>query len=305
VNSEMDDFENALRATLAGAERAAPAPFDLIDQLVASPSAAGRPARPTGIDEPSRWVAVSRLLLRGAGQALVSAGVVVLLFVAYEVYVTNYFAHAEQAAAKRQLVSEWTDSARDPLLPLPQATGPKLPDGKGIAFLYIPRLGRDYSWAIVEGVSGADLEKGPGHYKGTALPGALGNFAIAGHRVGKGEPFLNLDHLKAGDAVIVQTKSAWFIYRVKGGDHNDIASADADGVPGREIVSPSDGAVLDDVPDQSGVTATEALMTMTTCNPKFTAKNRMVVHAELTATVRANGTTMPAAVLALYKQGKV
>ena len=124
-----------------------------------------------------------------------------------------------------------------------------MPDGTGIAFLYMPRLGSDYAWAIVQGTTDADLEKGPGHYVGTALPGQVGNFAVAGHRVGKGEPFLNLDHLQAGDTVIVQTESKWFVYRVKGMQHNNIDSTDSDGIPGREIVSPSDGDVLDAVPD--------------------------------------------------------
>ncbi len=62
-------------------------------------------------------------------------------------------------------------------------------------------------FTIVEGTEPRrQLEKGPGHYRGTALPGQVGNFAVAGHRVGKGEPFLNLDQLRAGDAVIVETK---------------------------------------------------------------------------------------------------
>jgi sortase A len=289
MTTNRPEFENDLRTTLAYAERTAPAPVDLADRLLAR-----RPARS------SRRRITPRFVLRGVGQALVSAGVVVLLFAAYEVYVTNYFAHVAQAAAKHQLITRWTDTPRDPLLPLPGQGQPKLPAGKGIAFLYIPRLGRDYAWAIVEGVSDSDLEKGPGHYSGTALPGQLGNFAVAGHRVGKGEPFLNLDHLRVGDPVIVQTESNWFVYRIKGQDHNDISSADADGVPGREIVHPSDGAVLDAVPDHPGANPTEALMTMTTCHPKFTAENRMVLHAVLTTTVPAVGLTMPASVLALY-----
>lgn len=257
------------------------------------------------------WGDRLRFVLRGVGQTLITAGLVVLLFVVYEVYVTNYFAHEAQArvrtALRQQILHQVIDHQPDPLLQLPGQRAPSLPDGKGIAFLYIPRLGRDYAWAIVEGTSDADLEKGPGHYLGTALPGQIGNFSIAGHRVGKGEPFLNLDHLRAGDAVIVQTESKWYVYTVKGLEHGSIDSVDSvDGVPGREIVSPSDGAVLDDVPDHPGQPATEALMTMTTCHPKFTAASRMVIHAVLTRTVPALGgaaaLTMPASVLALYDQ---
>jgi sortase A len=241
-----------------------------------------------------------RFVLRGIGQTLITAGVVILLFVVYEVYITNYFAHAEQSKVKSALNSQWQASTDDPLLPLPGQHTPSLPEGTGIAYLYIPRLGRDYAWAIVEGTSDADLEKGPGHYSGTPLPGRLGNFAVAGHRVGKGEPFLNLDRLRAGDAVIVRTESSWFVYRVKGMQHDAIDSLDADGIAGREIVSPTDSAVLADVPDHPGAQPRKKLMTMTTCHPKFTAAQRMVIHAALWKTVPASDQAMPASVTALY-----
>jgi sortase A len=266
---------------------------DTVEEAAPDPAPAHAPHKTWG-----DWV---RFFLRGIGQILITAGVIVLLFVVYEVYITNYFAHEAQAKVKREVITQWQHGTRDPLLPLPGQKAPTLPDGKGIAFLYIPRLGPDYGWAIVQGTSDADLEKGPGHYIGTALPGQVGNFALAGHRVGKGEPFLNLDHLQAGDPVIVQTESEWFVYRVKGTDHHNIDTVDADGIPGREIVSPGDGAVLDPVPDHPNSTPTEKLMTMTTCHPKFTASQRMVIHAELWKTYPASGLTMPSAVKALYK----
>jgi sortase A len=254
---------------------------------------------------PKTWGDWVRFVLRGIGQILISAGVIVLLFVVYEVYITNYFAHAAQSKVKNDVITQWQQDhrqgKRDPLLPLPGSDAPAVPDGTGIAFLYMPRLGSDYAWAIVQGTNDADLEKGPGHYTGTALPGQVGNFAVAGHRVGKGEPFLNLDHLQAGDTVIVQTESKWFVYRVKGMQHNNIDSTDSDGIPGREIVNPGDGDVLDAVPDHpSDASPTERLMTMTTCHPKFTASQRMVVHALLWKTYPASGVKMPAAVKALY-----
>jgi sortase A len=248
------------------------------------------------------WV---RFALRGIGQTLITAGVVVLLFVVYEVYVTNYFAHEAQAKVKTALKQEWQTGARDPLLKLPGSKLPSLPEGKGIAYLYIPRLGRDYGWAIVEGVSDADLEKGPGHYKGTALPGGVGNFAIAGHRVGKGEPFLNLDHLRAGDSVIVQTESKWYVYKIKGAN-GKIDTPDADGIAGREIVTPttSGSSVLDAVPGDPGATPKEKLMTLTTCHPKFTASHRMIIHAVLdpaaTVTVTGHDLKMPSSISGLY-----
>ncbi len=239
-----------------------------------------------------------RFVLRAIGQTLITAGVVVLLFVVYEVYVTNYFAREAQTKVKHALAKEWTQG-KDPLLPLPDGSLPKLATGNGIANLYIPRLGRDYAWTVVQGTSDADLEKGPGHYAATALPGRLGNFAVAGHRVGKGEPFLNLDHVRAADAVIVETESHWYIYRVKGA-HGDITAADSDGLPGREIVTPSDGSVLLAVPDHLDSRPNEALMTMTTCHPKFTAAKRMIVYARLQRALPRVSSTMPAQVAALY-----
>jgi sortase A len=255
------------------------------------------------VASPTSWGDRVRLVLRGLGQTLITAGVIVLLFVVYEVYVTNWFAERAQSDVKTALKQEWQHTTKDPLLQLPGQSGPKLPDGQGIAYLYIPRLGRDYGYAIVQGTSNADLEKGPGHYVGTALPGQRGNFAVAGHRVGKGEPFLNLDHLQAGDAVVVQTESKWYVYRVEG-TPSDISAPDAAGVPGREVVNPGDGNVLAPVPDHPGEAPTEARMTLTTCHPKFTATHRMIIHALLAQTVpvAAHSLTMPAPITALYSQ---
>jgi sortase A len=247
-----------------------------------------------------------RLVLRGLGQTLITLGVVVLLFVVYEVYVTNWFAHREQAKVHTALKQEWADGI-DPLLKLPQGQIASL-DGHGIANLYIPRFGLDFAWTIVQGAtvpSDADLEKGPAHYGGTALPGQIGNFAVAGHRVGKGEPFLNLDHLAPGDAIIIETKSQWYVYRVKGATNPpDLSARGADGVPGREVVRPTDGDVLLPVPDHPGTQPTEALMTMTTCDPKFTAENRMIVYAALdpALTLPRTSDTKPPAIAALYQQ---
>lgn len=251
-----------------------------------------------------------RFVLRGVGQTLITLGVVVVLFVVYEVWVSNWFAERANHQVRVSLQQQWQDG-KDPLLSLPSGALPSLPEGNGIANLYIPRFGRDYAWTVVEGTSDADLEKGPGHYIGTALPGRLGNFGVAGHRVGKGEPFLNLDKLRPGDPVIVETESEWFVYRVKGDRRSgEITAKGKDGIPGREIVSPTDGNVLLPVPDHFGapghpVKAHEKLMTMTTCHPKFTASQRMVVYAKIANEVPSSGLAMPRAVAALYNQGNL
>jgi sortase A len=249
-----------------------------------------------------------RFVLRGIGQTLITLGLVVLLFVVYEVWVTNIFAAHEQAKVTQALKKQWAQG-KDPLLPLPGQADPTIPLGTGIAVLYIPRLGADYHFTIVQGSvvpNDSQLEEGPAHYKNTALPGEVGNFAVAGHRVGKGEPFLNMDKLRAGDAVIVETKTAWYVYRVKGhpdgSDPQD--SRDPDGVPGREIVDPSDGNVLLPVPNHPGKKPTERLMTMTTCHPKFTAAKRMIVYSVLDTKVANDDGKMPASVRALYNEVK-
>jgi sortase A len=251
-----------------------------------------------------------RMVLRGVGQTLIAAGVVVLLFVVYEVWITNIFAAHAQSQVESRLKKEWV-SGKDPLIPLPGSKDPTVPLGDGIANLYIPRLGRDFHFGIVQGSvtpSDAQLEKGPAHYKDTALPGQVGNFAMAGHRVGKGEPFLNLDKLKPGDAVVVETKSYWYVYRVKGTDRGLTSPDNTDDVPGRVIVPPTDGNVLLPVPDHPGKKPTERLLTMTTCHPKFTAEKRMIVFADLQLKVPATGSdgssvlSMPASVSALYSE---
>ncbi len=255
---------------------------------------AGRHAGSGSQTSRADWI---RLGLRGTGQTLITAGVIILLFVVYELWVTNIFAHEEQVKVHNQLEKEWAQGT-DPLNPgkltLPGGKQGVIPIGTGIANLYIPRLGTDYHFTIVQGTDDASLERGPGHYVDTALPGQVGNFAIAGHRVGKGEPFLNLDHLQPGDPVVVETKNDWYIYRVKGnvqtGDLNDKGT---DGVPGREIVSPNDIGVVAPVPDHPGAAPTEKLMTMTTCHPKFTANQRMIVFSALARVVPHVGTQLP------------
>jgi sortase A len=242
-----------------------------------------------------------RTALRGIGQTLITGGLVVLLFVVYEVYVTTWFTHREQTKLKHQLAQEFVKGV-DPLKQLPDGSLPALKTGEGIANIYIPRLGRDFAWTIVEGTSDADLDKGPGHYVGTALPGQVGNFAVAGHRVGKGEPFLNMDQLKPGDSVIIETESAWFVYKIKGSP-TDMKAKGADGIPGQEIVSASDGNPLYPVPDHPGVAPNEKLITLTTCHPKFSASHRMIDYGYLvSSTPRTDPAdlTMPTAIKALY-----
>lgn len=267
------------------------------EALGGSTATAVRPARSGSADRAGLGDTI-RMVVRGVGQTLITAGLVILLFVVYEVWVTNIFADRKQAHVAAQLQEQW-EKGEDPLegktkLELPPGTQTKLPVGEGFANIYIPAFGLDYAKTIVEGVGTAELEEGPGRYPTSAIPGQTGNFAIAGHRVGKGEPFLNLDQLKAGDVIVIETLDTWFVYAVLGDTASgDPTVEDSTGLAGREIVSPSQIDVIADVPGHPDQTATRKLITLTTCHPKYTANQRLIIHGELTRSVDRQGDALP------------
>jgi sortase A len=205
-----------------------------------------------------------RTAARGVGHLLLTAGYVLLLFVVYELWVTDLLSNARQDELTAELREEWA---------APAAVPAELQGGEAFAMLHIPRLGADYARAVVEGTGTEDLEQGPGHYRGTAMPGEQGNFAVAGHRVGRGSPFLEIDELRTGDPVVVETADSWVVYRVLG---------PADVVPGQQVVSPSDVSVIAPTPNGPPDGApTGAYLTLTTCHPEYSARERLIVHAVL------------------------
>jgi sortase A len=137
-----------------------------------------------------------RTAVRGTGELLITAGLVVLLFVAYQLVWTNYEAHKATDSVSSDLRDSW--DRPDPTGASGATTrGPKKVDfGKGFAFLHIPRLGKNWTIPVVEGVDLPSLAKGVGHYPKTAQPGQVGNFAVAGHRATNGEPFAYLDKMR-------------------------------------------------------------------------------------------------------------
>lgn len=205
-------------------------------------------------------------MVRRFAQLMIVIGLVMGGWVAYELWGTDLVnAHVQQQISG-QLRQSWTQPA--PAVASPPAVGTPF------AFVRIPRLGADYSRAIVEGTDQPQLAEGPGHYIGTAMPGQSGDFAIAGHRVGTGSPFLDLDKLRPGDPVDIETGTSVYVYTVTG----------------TEIVKPTDVWVIAPVPDGPlDGPANGAYLTMTTCNPKYSAKQRLIVHAVLT-----RSTTKPA-----------
>jgi sortase A len=213
-----------------------------------------------------------RTVLRGLGKACISAGVLILLFVAYQLWGTGIAEARSQRSLKREFAASLPSSTTtvpttDPASKQPAATTttaplttlPPAPSGSAVAIIKIPKISVDD--AVVEGVGVSDLEKGPGHYPQTPMPGQAGNAAIAGHRTTYGAPFYRLNELVAGDDILVSTHDGTWDYHVA-------FSHD---------VSPSDVSVLNPTTDNR--------LTLTTCTPRFTATKRLVVVAELVGAV--------------------
>lgn len=251
---------------------------DTLDDGERSAALAGR--RPRAAAGPQNDT--GRMIIRGIGQTLLTLGVVVLLFIVYEAWFTNFTTGQKQDALNSQLHKEWKDA---PAVGEPGKQQTKnitdIPIGDAFAILRVPAFGADYAKVIVQGTTDAALEKGPGHYTDTVGPGEVGNFSIAGHRVGKGSPFLNLDKLKPGAAIVFETQTSWYVYRVIGKAGSDDFVDPAYPVSGQSIVQPEDIAVIAPVPTQPGKAPTQKLLTLTTCNPKFSASQRLIVHAFL------------------------
>ena len=202
------------------------------------------------------------------GKILIGAGVLVLLFTAYQIWGTSIQESHTQNALRSTLISETNNqeirhalaqaSALDKLPTGPPVTAPSTvapAEGEPVGDIRIPAIG--INQVVVEGTNTPDLRKGPGHYIGTPLPGQNGNAAVAGHRTTYGHPFYNLDGVKVGDPIVLTTLQGIFVY--------DTTRS--------FVVSPSDTTVIKNAVDN--------LLTLTTCNPRFSASTRLVVEAKL------------------------
>jgi sortase A len=185
-------------------------------------------------------------VLRFSGWTFLAAGVLVVVFVLYEVLGTGFVTSRYQQDLRQELREEFPRSR--PGAPLP----PPVP-GDAVGVIRIPEI--DLDMAVVEGVAPEELKKGPGHYPSTPLPGDGGNVGLAGHRTTYARPFWALDRLDAGDRIYLDTRRGRFIYRVEWA----------------RIVAPNQVEVLDPTPRPS--------ITLTTCHPKFSAAQRLVVRA--------------------------
>ena len=199
---------------------------------------------------------------RAVGEVFITTGVLMLLFVSYQLWWTNVRAHAQASKEADSLQDDWANGKRNP--------GTFSP-GQGFAILHIPKL--DVVVPIAEGVSNKKvLDKGMvGHYGEGALKTAMpedktGNFGIAGHRNTHGEPFRYINRLKPGDEIVVETRRSFYTYKM------------ASILP---QTSPSNTAVIDPVPAGSGFDGPGRYITLTTCTPEFTSTYRMIVWGKM------------------------
>jgi sortase A len=217
-----------------------------------------------------------------AGRVLIALGILVLLFAAYQLWGTGI----QEARSQDELSSEFEEAlAGTTTLPAtttvpatttpatgpttippttappttaPLLTAPSPPlQGEPVARIEIPRIGTDK--IVVQGVAVEDLRKGPGHYPATPLPGVRGNVAIAGHRTTFGAPFADVDQLQPGDEIVLTSVTGRYLYRVTG----------------TRIVSPAETSVLADT--------AEPTLTLTSCHPKYSARERIIVSAAFDA----------------------
>jgi sortase A len=226
-----------------------------------------------------------RRITREVGLALITLGVIVLLFAAYQLWGTGLAEAHSQSALKKSFnaavaAHQTADSPTvgpgsgstptRPTTPVSRPASAAPAPGGALDHLVIPRIGLDAF--VVQGVGEEDLRRGPGHYPQTVLPGQNGNAAIAGHRTTYGAPFYSLNELKVGDPIsLTDTEGRTFVYRVSA-------------LP--RVVSPDDVSVLDATPFPQ--------LTLTTCNPRFSATSRLVVTARLTGRPPLPATPAPA-----------
>jgi LPXTG-site transpeptidase (sortase) family protein len=226
----------------------------------------------------------NRSVLAGAlsllGELLITAGLVLALFVAYSLWWTNVLADRQASARGDAIRQQWQSA--------PQAAAPAEPGALdtqgGIGFLHVPAM--DNGEVLVKrGTSPEVLNDGvAGYYTEpvkSALPwDATGNFSLAAHRDGHGAKFHNIDKVKTGDAIVFETRDTWYVYKV-------FAELRQTSKYNTDVITP--------VPKESGRTGPGRYITLTTCTPVYTSKFRYVVWGELVRAEKVDAhRTLPA-----------
>lgn len=207
------------------------------------------------------------------GEVFITGGVLVLLFLGWQVWLNDIVVGGQQQDQAVQQSETWSRGEAaapvpvvrpDPGPPIVMASAPG--DDEQFANLIVPRFGADYSRPILEGVSvkGA-LADGIGHYPGTQMPGDVGNVALAGHRTGWGAPLGDIGTLMVGDSIYLETEDGWYKYVFRTFSY----------------VMPTSVDVLAPVPQNPDATPTDRILTLTSCNPKTTAAERIIAYSTL------------------------
>jgi sortase A len=236
------------------------------------PAQHGRRAQRTPKSAVRRRVSVFGVV----GELLVTGGVIVFLFLAWQLWWNDAVMAASQSRAAESISQGWTEDVAPDPDPAPAAeegygdpvvaTAPGNADA--FAVLYVPRFGAEYRRTIAEG-TGTDVLNSPdlgiGHYPGTQMPGEVGNFAIASHRSANGGGMHLINELQLGDAIYVQTADGYYTYRFR-----DF-----------EYVPPSAIEAIAPVPHDPDATAVDRLITLTTCNPLLSTAERIIAYGVL------------------------
>jgi sortase A len=236
-------------------------------QTLEEAPATRRERRAPGRQKPRRRVSVFGVI----GELFITAGVVVLLYVAWQMWIGDVIYGAQASAEGQSLSQEWEQQYEEVRQPAPEEPAPAavepviLPqpaDAETFAVMRIPRFGSDYAFQIAGGTTRARTldTKRIGHYTDAAMPGEIGNFAVAAHRTTYGAPFNRLADLHVGDAIVVESPEGWYTYRFRT----------------LEYVTPSEVDVLLDVPQAPEVPAGERYITMTSCSPMYSLAERIV-----------------------------
>ncbi|MGW9627302.1 class E sortase [Microbacterium sp. NPDC055521] len=207
------------------------------------------------------------------GELLLTAGAVVLLFVAWQMWIGDLIIGAENNAKGAQLSAQWAELPHPEPPPVVQQGDetvyepPLLAhpgDAQIFANMRIPRFGDDYNVHIAGGTTRErTLDRiGIGLYKQSKMPGEVGNFSLAGHRTTWGKPFNLIDTLRLDDAIVVETEAGWYTYRFRN----------------LQYVKPSAGDVLLDVPQMPQVAPSDRFITLTACSPLYSLAERIVAY---------------------------
>ena len=210
---------------------------------------------------------------RRGGRGLTIAGVVLLVvglgalgWSSYDLFWNPLVDPHVAAAEASDLRQAWevepaASESGEPARPVP---------GDAVALLRIPKFGDAFEQPVLAGTDQPTLKKGLGWYDGTAVPGEVGNFAVAGHRGATG-PFAPIMDLVAGDQVVVETRDAVYTYELTNN-------------PAEMTVKDTDTWVIQPVPGQPEVRPTEALITLTTCQDLFRSPDRTIAFGKLVDT---------------------